>query len=483
VIPRCKRFYENFPPDSFKFYGKDADIFVNGKKIQDCETRVYPEIPVACIEGDGVSMDLMKDTSQPQDLKHRLQQQELDLIHLNCNLELANQELDRALQRQKAFLSNTSHELRTPLNAILSFLRLVLDGLCDSPEEARQFVQNAYDSARSLLDFTNEHLDNASLEAKKLDLQLTEVNVAAVFAQVEKLAMQEADQKEVRLTFRPPRTRLLVRGDPVQLPQALLNLMTDAVKSISKGEVRVQARSWRDKGHVRFQVLVTGKGLTPENPDNLIHKFQQAKGSVKRQDGGSGLELGKTLVECMGGQIWLSNSTIGRRTSIFFTLPLVTPQPLYWRRTTDRERGLEVQGPPTGPLILLVEDEPKVLNKIARILQKHGYRTAFAVTADDGLEGAKRLLPALITIDLGLPVRPLGVLHSGMNLYQALKQDAQLSGIPVILVTGHDPTLTQTTLPLPPILSKPFRAQQLLDQISDRLAGLNRLSVQRKTIN
>ncbi len=186
----------------------------------------------------------------------------------------------------------------------------------------------------------------------------------------------------------------------------------------------------------------------------------------------------KTLVECMGGQIWLSPPSQGQGASAFFTLPLVTPKPLYWRRTADRERGLEIQGPASGPLVLLVEDEPKVIDKLARILQKHGYRTAYAVTADDGLEGAHRLEPALITIDLGLPVRPLGVLQSGMDLYQALQSDPHLAAIPAILVTGHDPALTQATWTPPPVLSKPFRAHQLLDLVADQLRGINLLGTQ-----
>lgn len=420
----------------------------------------------------------MRYNRQHQNSTPALHQEELDVVQLNRSLELANLELDRVHRQQREFLANTSHELRTPLNAILSFLRLVMDGLCDSPEEARQFVHNAYDSARSLLDLINEHLDSAEIEAGKLDLQLTEVNVAAAFDQVEKLARRQADQKKVHLTFRAPRTRVLVRADPIKLSQVLLNLVSNAIQSTAQGEVRVQARSWRDQGHVRFQVR--GLGWSPENQGNLFHKDDSTIASADRRDEETGTGLGacKTLVECMGGQIWLGTSRRGQGTSIFFTLPLVTPQPLYWRRTADRERGLETQGPPAGPLILLVEDEPKVLDKLARILQKHGYRTAFAVTADDGLEGARRLEPALITIDLGLPVRPFGVLQSGMDLYQALQDGPHLAAIPVILVTGHDPALTQGTRTLPPVLTKPFRAQQLLDQVGDLLPGVNLLSAQ-----
>jgi CheY-like chemotaxis protein len=407
---------------------------------------------------------------QPQDLRRRLQQQELDLVRLKRNLELANLELDRARQRQREFLVNTSHELRTPLNAILSFLRLVLDGLCDSPEEVRQFVRTAYDSARSLLDLINEHLDSASLEAGKVDLQLTEVDVATVFDQVEKLATEKADQQKVRLIFRSPRTRLLVRADPVKLPQVLLSLVTNAVKFSIRGEVRVLVRSCRDQGHVQFQVRIMGLELDSENRDRLMHELDAAPDSAHRQQGGNGLGLvsWKTLVECMGGQIWLRPGP-GQEASVCFTLPLMTSQPLYWRRTADRDRGLEIQGPAGGPLILLVEDDSRILDKLARILQTQGYRTAFAVTADDGLQGAKRLAPDLITIDLGLPVRLRGVLRSGLDLYQTLQHDPRLAGIPVLLVTGHDPNLLQAPRKLPPILNKPFRAQRLLDLVADEL--------------
>jgi CheY-like chemotaxis protein len=421
---------------------------------------------------------MMHDTRHSQKSTPPAPPEELDLIHLIRSLELANLELDRVHRWQKEFLANTSHEFRTPLNAILSFLRLVMDGLCDSPEEARQFLHSAYDSARSLLDLINEHLDSAEIEAGKLDLQLTEVNVAAVFDQVEKSSRRQADQKKVRLTFRAPRTRVLVRADAVNLSQVLLNLVANAIQSTTQDEVRVQARSWRDQGHVRFQVR--SLGWSPEKQGNLFLKVNPTIPRADRRNGAAnaGLAECKTLVEYMGGQIWLSTPCRGQGASVYFTLPLVTPQPLYWRRTADRERGLDIQGPPTGPLILLVEDEPKVLDKLARILQKHGYRTAYAVTADDGLEGARRLEPDLITLDLGLPVRPLGVLRSGLDLYDALQRDPHLAGIPAILVTGHDPALTRTTQTLPPILSKPFRAQQLLDLLADQIRGVNLLSAQ-----
>ena len=417
------------------------------------------------------SVAMIRDARQPEEMVRQLQQQELTLTHLNRCLELANLELARANRLKSEFLASTSHELRTPLNAILGFLRLVLDGLCDGPQEEREFLQNAYDSARNLLNLINELLDTAKIEAGKLQVNLREVEVSQVVKAVEKLTRIQAAQKKLRLRFSLPKAGLRVRADPEKLQQVLLNLVANAIKFTPAGEVEVRARAVSPKGHVRFQIKDTGIGIAPEFQQDLFQKFVQGDGSTTRRFGGTGLGLAicKNLVEYMGGQIWLASPGLGQGATVSFTLPQVSPQPLHWQRKEDRERGFRVQGPEAGPLILLVEDEPRVREVMARILHKHGYRTAFAVTADDGLEGAQRLHPVLITIDMGLPVRPRGKLHHGLDLCQALRQDPQTAGIPVILATGHEETLSLTLQELPPILLKPFRPMQLLAMVAEQL--------------
>jgi PAS domain S-box-containing protein len=419
------------------------------------------------------SLALIHNARQPQELVRQLQQQELTLVGLNRSLELANLELTQANRLKSEFLANTSHELRTPLNAIMGFLRLVLDNMCDSSEEKRMFLQNAYDSAAKLLALINELLDGAKIEAGRLDLKLREVNIASVFAEVEKLSRVQAAQKKLRLSFGTPPAAAAVRADPDKLQQVLLNLVANAIKFTHQGEVRVRARSLPSKGHVRFEVRDTGIGIAPETQRHLFQKFVQGNGSSTRQYGGTGLGLAicKNLVEYMGGQIWLSSPGPGQGTTVFFTLPRVSPQPLFWRRTEDRERGLQVLGECPGPLVLVVEDEPRIVEVMTRTLHKQGYRTAFAVTADDGLEGARRLKPDLITIDMGLPVRTRGTLHSGLDLYLALLQNHETDAIPVIMVTGHEPVLNQTLRELPPTLIKPFRARELLDKVAHHLAA------------
>jgi CheY-like chemotaxis protein len=265
----------------------------------------------------------------------------------------------------------------------------------------------------------------------------------------------------------------MVRADPVKLQQVLLNLVANAVKFTAGGEIRVTAKALRAKGHVRFEVRDTGIGVPREIQRDLFQKFVQGDGSTTRQYGGSGLGLSicKNLVEFMGGQIWLTSPGPGQGATVFFTLPLVSKTPLYWRRLEDRERGLQVHGPDEGPLVLVVEDEPKVIEVMTRILNRQGYRTAYAVTADDGLEGAQRLNPALITIDMGLPVRPQAILRNGLDLCAALHKDPQTTRIPMILVTGQDTSLGRAISEMPPTLTKPFRARELTDKVAELLAG------------
>jgi PAS domain S-box-containing protein len=416
------------------------------------------------------SVAMVHDRRPPEDLVRQLQQQELVLVRLNRSLELANLDLARANRLKDEFLANTSHELRTPLSAILGFLRIIIDKMCDNPAEEQEFLQSAYDSARNLLNLINELLDTARIEAGKVDLNLEEVDISRVFGEVKKMSRVQAAQKKLRLTFRHPRT-LLVRADEGKLQQVLLNLVANAIKFTQEGEIKITARPLRAKGHVRFEVRDSGIGIPKEIQRDLFQKFVQGNGSTTRQYGGSGLGLAicKNLVEFMGGQIWLSSPGPGQGTTVSFTLPLVSRSPLYWRRIEDRERGLQILGPDQGPLILVVEDEPKVVEVMTRILNKQGYRTAYAVTADDGLEGARRLAPALITIDMGLPVRPLATLHNGLDLCAALQMDPQTTGIPLILVTGHDTSLSRRVTELPPTLTKPFRARELLEKVSELL--------------
>jgi PAS domain S-box-containing protein len=459
---RAKGRVENWPIIARNRQGRTVPVEITLVRIYSPEKKVLGSIAV------------IQDKREPEELVRRLQRQELALMRLNRSLEHANLELDRANRLKNEFLANTSHELRSPLNAIMGYLRLVLNNLCDTPEEEREFLQNALDSARSLLNLINDLLDSARIEAGQMEVQLGEVSVPQVFQAVRKLTEIQAVQKNLKLSFQPSQGEMMVRGDPGKLQQVLVNLVANAVKFTPQGEVQVKARAFPAKGHVLFEVRDTGIGIAQGAQQDLFKKFVQGDGSTTRQYGGTGLGLAicKNLVEFMGGQIWLASRGLNRGTKVSFTLPLVSRRPFYWRRAEDREKGFRITGPSQGPLVLVVEDEPKIIEVMVQTLHKGGYRTAYAVTADDGLEGIRRLKPGLVTIDMGLPVRPRARLRSGLDLYRALREDQNTATIPALLVTGHEVALSQGQeglQELPPTLHKPFRAKELLETIAGRL--------------
>ena len=269
---------DNFPIMARHSDGSPIPVEVSLVRVQDASHHLMGSVAV------------IHDRRRPEDLVSQMQKQEMALIRLNRNLELANLELERANRLKDEFLANTSHELRTPLSAILGFLRIVLDKLCDDPAEEHEFIQNAYDSARNLLNLINELLDTAKIEAGKVDLNLVKVEVSQVFEEVKKLSQVQAAQKGLRLTFQAHQVK--VRADPDKLHQVLLNLVANALKFTQAGEVQVTARPFRAKGHVRFEISDTGIGIPQEIQRDLFQKFVQGDGSTSRKYGGSGSGAG-----------------------------------------------------------------------------------------------------------------------------------------------------------------------------------------------
>jgi len=460
---RHKGVVEEWPIEAKGRDGRLIPISISIYRIQDDQNQILG------------SLALIREQGSRGELLHNLRQKELALYKLNQELEHTNMELAQANKLKSEFLANTSHELRTPLNSILGFLRLVLDGLHDDPAEEREFLQYAYDSAQHLLNLINDILDIAKIEAGKLELSLEEVNIAELFEEVRKLTHVQAEQKHLQLTFAPPEEDVAVRADPGKLKQVLLNLIANAIKFTSQGEIQVRVIPQIAKGHVLFEVQDSGIGIPLEKQDSLFQKFAQVDGSTTRTYGGTGLGLTicKNLIQLMGGQIWLQSQGTGKGTTVSFTLPLMLKkEPFFWRRKEDRERGLRIKGEGKGPLIMLVDDEPTIISMMERILHKHGYRTAYAVTADDGLDGARRLQPDVITIDMALPSRPEATLHSGLELMLTLQEDPATAQIPTIMITGHEIILDKLKakgIELPVIMQKPFRANQFLEKIASRL--------------
>lgn len=250
-------------------------------------------------------------------------------------LEEARQQAEEASRLKSEFLANTSHEIRTPLNGMLGFLKLILEGMADDPEEQQEFIEEAYRSALHLLNIINDILDIAKIEAGKMELELGLVKLDELFTAVEDFTSTQAEQKNLSLHMHMPDTadEIIVHGNYQRLLQVLLNLIGNAIKFTNEGGITISADVVRKKvmfqeqefpGMVKVRVADTGIGVSLDKQDKLFQSFSQVDGSRTRQYGGTGLGLtiSQKLVEAMGGAVNFYSMGEGLGSTVTFTVPL-----------------------------------------------------------------------------------------------------------------------------------------------------------------
>jgi len=358
----------------------------------------------------------------------------------NRRLEEVNAQLEEASRLKSEFLANTSHELRTPLNGMMGFLQLVLDGMCRSPEEEREFLKQALQCSRHLLNLINDVLDIARIEAGKLSLDIQRVEIESLFAEVRTVTHVQATQKDVRLVFVDPDDRQAsVRCDMNKAKQVLINLVGNSLKFTPKGSITVRATPHPALGHVRFEVIDTGIGIPRDQQAIIFEKFAQGDGSTTRKYGGAGLGLAisKSLVELMGGVIGVQSDGRGHGTTMYFTLPSWSEQAAVAEPEEDTTLDF-IEGPSGGALVLVVEDDPVFRKFVTAVLHQHGYRTIEVSSAEAGWVRVRRLRPAVVVLDYALSCSEGAGIRTGWDLAERICRDPETRHVPVLFVTGFE---------------------------------------------
>ncbi len=315
-----------------------APPLVNGRLWEEYEVEFLQELA----EQVGTAIAHATLFAESQALASELQRVNANLMQQHKALEEARRQAEEAriqaetLSRLKSeFLANTSHELRTPLNGMIGFLKLVLDGMADDPEEQEQFIQEAYNSALHLLNVINDILDIAKIEAGKMQLELGPVKLEELFKDVDNKTRLQAEQKHLHYEISLPATRdeIILLGNYQRLFQVMLNLVGNAIKFTHAGEVKIDAEIVKKKmtvqdqelpGYVKVRVADTGIGVSLDQQDKLFQTFSQVDSSRTRQYGGTGLGLAisQKLVEAMGGVVNFYSMGEGLGSTVTFTVPL-----------------------------------------------------------------------------------------------------------------------------------------------------------------
>ncbi|WP_428827645.1 ATP-binding protein [Azonexus sp. IMCC34842] len=345
---------------------------------------------------------------------------------------------DTASEAKSAFLANMSHEIRTPMNAIIGLTHLLRKQDC-APEHADK-LNKISSAANHLLGIINDILDFSKIEAGKIQLEERDVDVRAIAINVASMLTEVVEAKGVELRTEFGEFSHRLRGDTTRLTQSLLNLASNAVKFTPTGSVTLRVLKIAETAEtvaVRFEVIDTGIGISPELIPRLFSPFQQADEAITRNFGGTGLGLAITrrLAGLMGGEAG-AESTPGVGSTFWFSASLARCNEIDVESapaTTENAEGILTRDF-SGLRLLLVEDN--LINQ--EIAQEILADVGIAVdVAEDGLvavemmERASRDSYALILMDMQMPRM------GGVEATTQIRKLPVASGIPIIAMTAN----------------------------------------------
>jgi signal transduction histidine kinase len=250
-----------------------------------------------------------------------------DVNRMNDELGRLYQELETASRHKSDFLATMSHELRTPLNAIIGFSEVLHEQMFGELNERQlAYVNDVLAAGKHLLSLINDVLDLAKIEAGRMELELSEVDLPDVLRSAVSMHSERAGRGGIALALTTEPTEITITADERRVRQIVFNLLSNAVKfTPADGRVDVFARL--DDGRVEIAVADTGPGIASEDLETIFEEFEQASDGKKAEGTGLGLPLSRRLVELHGGRLWVE-SRPGEGSTFRFTLPVGQEAPV-----------------------------------------------------------------------------------------------------------------------------------------------------------
>ncbi len=391
------------------------------------------ELSLSAIElADGFhALGIMRDVSARRQVEEDLRRANAALeeqTHLAREMAIKAQLASAA---KSEFLANMSHEIRTPMNGVIGMTGLLLE--TPLSDEQRRYAEIVRSSGESLLAVINDILDFSKIEAGKLDLEALDFDLHGLLDDLAATMALRAYDKglELLLTIAPGVPARL-RGDPGRLRQVLTNLVGNAVKFTSRGEVeiRVAPESQSDREvRLRFAVRDTGIGIPRDKRDLLFGKFSQVDASTTRRFGGTGLGLAivKQLVELMGGEVGVASEE-GKGSEFWFVLRLEKPVAAVGRESPMRADLHGVRA-------LIADDNATSRDALAELLAAWGMRVEAVADGRAALRALGRAAAAgdpcrVAVVDMKMPDM------DGGELARAVRLDGRLTGTRLVLLTS-----------------------------------------------
>jgi len=353
------------------------------------------------------------------------------LRRVTGELETSREEAASTLRTKSQFLANMSHEIRTPMNGVLGMTELLLGTELNIKQ--RRFGQTIRRSAEALLSIINDILDFSRMESGKLNLEHVDFNLRETVEDVVELLAEPAEQKGIELAcYISGNLNTRVTGDPGRLRQVLTNIIGNAVKFTSEGEVLVRVTTQEETDNnalFLFEVTDTGTGITPELQAKIFESFSQGDGSTTRRYGGTGLGLtiSKELVSLMGGDINVE-SRLGKGSKFEFTARIGFQ--------AEKDQVFDERGSVVYDVRILTVDD----NETNRSILDHQL-TAWGITNHSAESGERALEMLHKAVAEGKPYDAAILdMHmpnmDGLQLARNIKGDSSISSVKLMMLTS-----------------------------------------------
>ncbi len=340
------------------------------------------------------------------------------------------------------FLASMSHELRSPLNTIMGYTQLLAEETVGQlNEKQRRFVGHIGKDSQHLLNLINDILDLSKIEAGHLELHKESCDLQSLLTDALGMARPLADERGVQLDNEAQR-EIMVWGDPLRTKQILLNLLSNAVKFTPAGG-KVIVRTGEHANQVAITVADNGIGIPAEQHEAIFSRFHQVASTTRgvREGTGLGLAITKTLVEQMGGRIWVE-SEVGQGSHFTFTLDGRMPR---------SSRNIKV---------LVVEDDSSSAQLMEDYLKPEGYEVTISDSVESALTALAFQRPDVVILDLRMPGSP----KEGLHLLKRLKERNETKDIPVVIASVLEPSASSANrMGAAAYLMKPIQKQRLLE--------------------
>lgn len=386
----------------------------------------------------------------------------------------AKEESDRANRAKSAFLSSMTHELRTPLNAIIGFSQ-ILENDTSITDKQREFVTAMYKSGQHLLSMINDVLDMSKIEADKLELFIEPCNIATEIDDVATMFTLHCHQKNIEFRIsKDSNLPAYILCDKKRLRQIWINLLGNGVKFTDKGYVEFTAivhefYHIEGKKHlsIRFCIKDTGIGISENRLPTIYEPFMQSDTS-NSEGTGLGLAITAKIIKEMNGTISV-NSAVGVGTEFIVIIPFPIAMEEINRNTVATEfvvRGIESSA--IKPIALLVDDIESNLLVHQALLRRVGFECVLAHNADTALYLAQHKHPAVIIMDIMMPLK------NGVEIMLDIRSQSWGKTIPIIALTANGKAYKREEmlgLGFDEFIVKPFPMEQLFEAI-EHTAGI-----------